>query len=179
MLEWNARDSFEFEKASHVSRCSFPDPCAFYSISYYVPFWCDLCSSSNHETNLCRYYACYDQPYLATPLDNTDVVLALHDSSFPFAQCTGLEASEPFGFDARFGVTDACVESEDTLEEVYNLIETPLEESRDVFVPKDSPNLGFDNNVLPNLLDHAHASPLCSLPSSSAEYYIVAQLVIL
>jgi len=100
-------------------------------------------------------------------MDNIDDVVTLPNSSFLLAQCTGLEASEPFGFDARFGVTDACVESEDTLEEVYNLIETPLEESRDVFVPKDSPNLGFDNNVLPNLLDHFHVSPISSLPSSS------------
>ena len=37
-LEWIAWDSFEFEKASHVSRYSFPDSCAFYARSSYAPF---------------------------------------------------------------------------------------------------------------------------------------------
>jgi len=35
---------FEFEKASYVFGCSFLDPCAFYSRSYYAFFWCDLCN---------------------------------------------------------------------------------------------------------------------------------------
>jgi len=38
LLEWIAWDSFEFEKASCVSRYSFLDPCAFYCRSYYAPF---------------------------------------------------------------------------------------------------------------------------------------------
>jgi len=44
LLKWISWDSFEFEKASHVYRYSFPDSCAFYCRSYYAPFWCDLCS---------------------------------------------------------------------------------------------------------------------------------------
>jgi len=39
----------------------------------------------------------------------------------------GLEASEPFGFVARFDVVDACSELEDTLDKVHGLAETPLE----------------------------------------------------
>ena len=39
--EWIAWDSFEFEKASHVYKYSFPDACAFYARSYYAPFWCE------------------------------------------------------------------------------------------------------------------------------------------
>ena len=35
-----------------------------------------------------------------------------------------------------------------------------------------SPNLGFDDSVIPNSLDHSHVSPTCSLPSSSTKYYI-------
>jgi len=36
---------------------------------------------------------------------------------------------------------------------------------------EESPNLGC-NNVLPDLLDHSHFSPICSLASPSLEYYI-------
>jgi len=39
LLEWVAWDSFEFEKASHLSGYSFPDPCAFFARLYYAPFW--------------------------------------------------------------------------------------------------------------------------------------------
>jgi len=85
LLEWIAWDSFEFEKATIISKCSFPNPCAFYSRSYYAPFWCDLCNSSDHATNLCPCYACYTQPYVASPIDNTEVVLTLNDSSFSLA----------------------------------------------------------------------------------------------
>ena len=74
-------------------------------------FWCDLCNSYDHETNLCPYYACYTQPYLASLWQNTDVVLSLYDLSFPLSQCTGLEVGEPFGFDPRFHVFDACFKS--------------------------------------------------------------------
>jgi len=131
-----------------------------------------LCKSSDHETNLCPYYACYAQPDFASPWDNTDVVLTIHDSSFPLAQCTGFEASELFGFEARFNVTDACFESEDTLEKVHDLDKTSLEGSRDVLVREWSPSLGFDDTVLPNHLDHFYISPICSLPPFSLEYYI-------
>jgi len=56
-LEWIAWDSFEFEKASRISRYSCFDPCAFYSRSYYASFWPDLCKSSDHHINSCPYYA--------------------------------------------------------------------------------------------------------------------------
>jgi len=67
LLEYIAWYSFEFEKSTVISKYSFPDPCAFYARSYYAPFWCDLCSSSDHATNLCPYYACYAQPNYASP----------------------------------------------------------------------------------------------------------------
>ena len=82
---------------------------------------------------------------------------------------------EPFGFDARFDVSDACFKSEDILDEVHDLDETPLEGSRDVFMHEESPSLGC-NNVLPNPLDHSHVSPICSLPSPSTKYYIDAPI---
>jgi len=59
-----------------------------------------------------------------------------------------------------FNVVDTCFKSEDTLNEVHDLAETPLEGSCDVFVDEDFPNLGFDDSVLPNTFDHSHASPL-------------------
>ena len=59
LLEWVAWDSFEFEKASCLSRDSFPDPCALYIRSYYAPFWCDVCNSSDHNISSCPYYASY------------------------------------------------------------------------------------------------------------------------
>ena len=58
-------------------------------------------------------------------MDNTDVVVTLHDSSFPLAQYTGLKVGEPFGVVARF--IDSCFNSKDTLDKVYDLVETPLE----------------------------------------------------
>ena len=123
----NCLGLFEFEKASHVSRYSFSDPWAFYFRSYYAPFWCDLCNSSDHASNSCPHYACYDQPNFVSLWDSTNVVLTLPDSSFPLAQCTGLEVGEPFRFDARFDVSDPCFKSEDILDEVYNLDKTLLE----------------------------------------------------
>ena len=38
LLEWIVWDSFEFEKASRVSKYSFPDPFALYGRSCYAPF---------------------------------------------------------------------------------------------------------------------------------------------
>jgi len=67
LLEWITWDSIEFEKVSRVSRYSFFDPCVFYARFYYAPFWCELCKSSDHETNLCPYYAYYAQPDFASP----------------------------------------------------------------------------------------------------------------
>jgi len=74
------------------------------------------------------------QPDFASRWDNADVVLALHDSSFPLAQHTGFEAAKRFGFDATLDVIDACFDSEDTFYKVYDLVETPLEGSSDVLV---------------------------------------------
>ena len=79
---------------------------------------------------------------------------------------------EPFGLIAKFDVDDSYYASEDTLSAVHNLVNTHLEGSHDVFMHVQPPSLGFDNNVLLNSLDHSHASPLCSLPSHSPEYYI-------
>ena len=66
LLEWIAWDSFEFEQAACSSGYSLSDPCVFYARSYYSLFWCYLCNSSNHETNLCSYYAGYDQSDFAS-----------------------------------------------------------------------------------------------------------------
>jgi len=80
----------------------------------------------------------------------------------------GLEVGEPYEVIGKSSVVDACFESRDTFDEVYDLVGMPLEGSRDVFM---SHSLGY-NNVLPNLLDHSHVSPICSLPSPSPEYYM-------
>jgi len=69
------------------------------------------------------------------------------------------------------GFVDACFESEDTLDEMYDPVETPLDRSRDVFMHEKSPSLGCAN-VFPNPLDRSHFLPLCSLPSPSLEYYL-------
>jgi len=55
---------------------------------------------------------------------------------------------------------------------VHDHVETPLGGSSDVFMHKESPSLGFDNNVIPNPLDHSHVFPMCSSPSLSPKYYI-------
>ena len=60
-------------------------------------------------------------------MDNTDVVLTLSNLSFLLAQCTELKAGEPFEVIARFSIIDACFELEDTLDNVHDLVETPLE----------------------------------------------------
>jgi len=124
-----------------------------------------LCNASDHDINLCPYYTCYAQPDFVSPLDNTDVVLTLHDSSFPLAQCMGLEEGDSFGGDARSSVVDACFESDDIFDEVHDLAETPLEGSCDVFVCEESPSLAFDDSVIPNILEHSYVSPTCSQPS--------------
>jgi len=97
LLEWIVWDSFEFEKASHISRYSFPNPSEVYARSYYTPFWCDMCNSSYHNITSCPFYTCY----------------ALTYSSFSLAQYTRFKVGEPFGF--RFAVDDACCEPRDTL----------------------------------------------------------------
>ena len=161
MLEWIAWDSFEFEKASRVSRYSFLDPYAFYSRSYYAPFWYDLCNSSDYAINSCPYYACYAQPDFVSHKDNTDVVINLPDSSFPLAQCTWLEINKPFRVIARFNVVCACFKSKDTLDEVHDLVRTPLKGSRDMVTHKAIPSLDC-TSVLSNPLDHSYVSLMCS-----------------
>ena len=76
-----------------------------------------------------------------------------------------------FGVVARFCVTNACFKSDDTYDEVHDLVETPSEGLRDVFMCKESLSLGC-NNVLPHPLNHSRISPISSLPSHSLEYYI-------
>jgi len=97
--------------------------------------------------------------------------LILHDSSFPLAQCTRLDAGEPFGVVARFDVVDACFKSEDILDEVHDLDKTLFEGSSDMFMHEESPRLGC-NNIFPNPLGRSHVSPICSLPSPSPEHYL-------
>jgi len=55
---------------------------------------------------------------------------------------------------------------------VYDLSETPLQGSCDVFMHEESPSLGFDDSVFHNPLNHSHTFPLCSMPYPSLEYYI-------
>ena len=37
-----------------------------------------------------------------------------------------LEVGEPFGFEVRFDVSDACFKSEDIFDKVHDLVNTPL-----------------------------------------------------
>jgi len=164
-----AWDSIEFEKASRIFRYSFPDPCAFYARSYYAPFWCNFCNSSDHETKSCLYYAYCAQHDFVSLLDSTDVVLTLPNSSFPLAQCTELEVGEPFPVVAS--VVDVYVELEDTLDEVYDLVEAPLEGSCHVSMHEEFPSCSDDID-LPNHLDHSPISPMCSQCSPTPRYYI-------
>jgi len=62
---------------------------------------------------------------------------------------------------------------------VHDLAETPLEGSRDVFVRKESPSLGFDDCVFPNPLDHSHVSPMYLQPSPFPKYTLLSPLIIL
>ena len=71
-----------------------------------------------------------------------------------------------------FDVPDLCFKLEDIFDATHDVAKTTLERLHDVFVHEESPSLGFDSSVLPNPLNHSHASPLCSLPSPSAEHYI-------
>jgi len=71
---------------------------------------------------------------------------------------------------------DACFKSEDILDGVRDLDETPLEGSRDVFMHEESHSLGFDDSVTPNPLDHSHVFPMCSQSSISSEYSLDAPI---
>ena len=58
---------------------------------------------------------------------------------------------------------------EDTFDMEHNLVDTPLEECRDVFMNEGSPSLTCDS-VLPSPLEHSHVSTSYSQPSFSPEY---------
>jgi len=73
---------------------------------------------------------------------------------------------ELFGLGASFGMDNACCGLETSFDEVHNLLDTPLEGYRDVFVHEGSPSLG-SNHVLPSPLEHSHVSIFCSQPSFS------------
>jgi len=152
LLEWIAWDSFEFDKASCVYGYSFYNPCAFYARSYYTPLWCDMCNSSAHNVSSCLYYTCYAHP----------------DSSLPLTQSMRLEVGEPLGLVSSFGMSNVLCGLEDTFNVEHNLVDTPLEGCRDVFLHKGSPSL-VDDNVIPNSLEHSHVSTFCSPPSFSLE----------
>ena len=111
-----------------------------------------MCNSSDHNANSCPYSAYYAHP----------------DSSLPLAQCTGLKVGEPFGLVARFGMNNACYGLETPFEEARNLVDTPLEGCRDMFVHEGSPRLGCDD-VIRNFLEHSRVSPMYSQPSFSPE----------
>jgi len=83
-----------------------------------------------------------------------------------------LEGGEPCERLTRFSVVDACFESENTLEELHDLVSTPLEGCRYECVHKGSSSPGC-NNFLPNPLDHFHVFLTCSQPSPSSEYDVV------
>jgi len=143
----------EFEKARCVSEYSFPNPYVLYASSYYTPFWCDICSSSDHNIFSCPIYARYSEL----------------DSSFPLAQCMRLEVGEPFGFITRLNAVDLYCQSEDTYYVMHNLVKTPLEVSCDVYVHEEYFSIGC-NNVHSNPLDHSNVSLMCSQPFSFPEY---------
>ena len=82
----------------------------------------------------------------------------------------GLKVGEPFGFDARFDVADACFKLEAILDEVHHLDEIPFGGVTWCVYEWGVSSLGFDDNVLPEPLDHSHMSPMCSQPSISPEY---------
>ena len=114
---------------------------------------CDLCNSSTHNVSSCLYYACYTHS----------------DSSLPLTQSMRLEVGEPFGVYANFGLNNALCGLEYRFDMEHNLVDTPLEGCRDVFMHEGSPSLG-SNHVIPNPLEHSHVSTFCSQPSFSADY---------
>jgi len=83
----------------------------------------------------------------------------------------GFKAGEPFGYDARLNGVSACLESKDAFDVVHNLVDTPLEGCRDMFVHGGSPGLGRDD-VIRIPLEHSHVSLMCSQPSFFPEYSV-------
>jgi len=87
--------------------------------------------------------------------------------------------SEAFGFIDRFTVVDACFESEDNLDEVHDLDETPLEGSCDVFIHEESSILDFSDIVLPNPLYHSMFPLSICYPLISLSIMLIGPLIIL
>ena len=110
-------------------------------------FGCDMCNSSADNVSLCRYYA-----------------YCVHsDSSLPLTQSMGLEVGEPVGLGASFGMNNALCGLEDTFDMEHNLVDTPLEGCRDVFMHEGSSSLPCEN-VLPSAFEHSYVSTFCSQP---------------
>jgi len=109
-------------------------PLCIYARSYYAPFWFKMCSYSSYNINSCPFCSCYTQSKFDSPGDTTDVILTLLDSSFLFAQCTGLDVGESFGLVIGFDVVDTCCESKDTFYVVHNLAMTLSEVSCDAYL---------------------------------------------
>ena len=68
----------------------------------------------------------------------------------------GARVCEPFGFVARFSVVDVCFESEDTLDVLHNLVNTPLEGCCYEYFDEESSSLCFSYAF--------HVSATCSQP---------------
>jgi len=75
---------------------------------------------------------------------------------------------DTFLLDASFGMNNDLCGFEDTLDREHNLVDTPLEGCREVFVHEGSPSVTYDN-VMPNPLKHSPISIFCLQPSSSPE----------
>jgi len=88
-----------------------------------------LCNTSTHNVSSCPYYAYY----------------AHSDSSLPLTRCTGLEVGEPIRLDASLGMNSVLCRFEYTLDREHNLVDTPLEGCREVFVHEGSSSLTCDN----------------------------------
>ena len=88
-----------------------------------------MCNSSIHNVSSCPYCAYCAHCYLSLPL----------------TQGLRLEVGEPFGLDASFGMNNDLCGFEDTLDRDHNLIDTPLEGCREVFVHEGSSSLTCDN----------------------------------
>jgi len=80
-----------------------------------------------------------------------------------------LEVGEPFGLGARFGMNNVLCELEDTFDIEHNLVDTPIEGCRDIFMHEGSPSLACEND-LPRSLEHSHVPTFCSQPLFSLEY---------
>ena len=78
---------------------------------------------------------------------------------------------EPFRLITKFDVDNSYCASEDTLDVVHNLVNTPLEGCHYECVHKESASLCF-NYAFPNPLDHTHVFPTCSQPPISPKCYI-------